>query len=381
LVCLLFFAILTVTMYAVVIPLSYRDKYVVTKVQLDTSLFRPAENSPLRSHDIRGVNTPVTMTSAASQIRTSVSAVAPRRATNDQVVQGAWERFKNYDLVTIRGYYSSGTNWLRELVNANCKMLKFSDPKISIGGEKPFDLDGDGIYGWKHGFFKEKEIEAFKKMDSHRMVIISRDVMTWIVSAFRMSAGIPTDGRRIFRRFPSFLEYATNMPVNENGIPDGRYFDAWFDNQDLRNQYRVIAPNIFDARTQVYKNWLKLLELDEFKSRVVFIRYEDLRENPYERFSSLVQQLKLASCNVEDETLFDPIKARRKYHRSDLKSRPQEHHPREEFCVYVRDEATYAKLLSKVDRAFEKKLGYEYPDTLREYCQDAVYSPKSSYHV
>lgn len=258
-------------------------------------------------------------------------------------------------------------------------------------------VDVDGIYGWKHGLILEKELSRLVPRPMHKLVIISREAPTWVVSAFKMAAmerrtpaptppppkhkkqnkptkkkhTSPTTRSRLVptpRR--NFTKYV-NLAVEEAGVY-GLFQQCYYDNE-IRNKYRIRVPNVLAARTTVYRNWMKLLQHPELKDRVHFIRYEDLYVEPYEGFRSMLEHLHVAGCNVSDSLAFDPVIHRIKMGREYVNISLQDKHPRAEFCSAVRTQLLYHDILSKVDRTFEAEvLGYTYPDTREEYCQDVV---------
>ena len=331
-----------------------------------------------------------------------------------ETVRSSRGPFTNKTVITIRGFYSSGTNWLRSLIIANCPDLPWRThlrhpyPRFSY-------LDADGLYGWKHGYFLEKEIAFFQEAERHRMIIVSREAPTWVVSAWKMNAMVPTpswfkpprppptvrraktlmqfpnsvtstgaqSGNKLSTplfnvtqppRFSNLSEYIQSFPVNETGVPGGVFHGKYYD-PEIRSRYILVAENPLKARTKVYENWISLLKRKDIADRIRFIRYEDLKERPYEMMKRLDEEFDLTSgsCNLTSSKTFNPVSTRVKMGVRDGAKLPQQSHHRKEFCEYVKDESLYRAILARVDRDFEERsLGYSYPETLAEYCKDAL---------
>jgi len=272
-------------------------------------------------------------------------------------------------------------------------MMKYAVPLT-----RPFPprskADFDGQFGWKHGYFLDKEIRNLAANPKHSLLIISREAPTWLLSAWKMQAMAPTPPPTLFVRSSSwrglnrspptqpprmsFINYLDNLPVEESGVPGDLFMQMYYE-PEIRSQYRISAANVLAARTQVYRNWMQLRNLpEEVSSRVVFTRYEDLLKNPYERFRAITDQLNLPCKDLANQNAFDAVSTRVKMGQFDPSSRPQTKHHRSEFCQTVTSDEIYQNILSKMDRAFEKiVLNYDYPDTLIEYCQE-VYAPSDA---
>jgi hypothetical protein len=298
------------------------------------------------------------------------------------------DKFKDDNLVTIRGFYSSGTNWLRKLFSKNCARLLFMKivtPPLPPN-PKRISLDADGLYGWKHGLFLHKELDKFTSRPNHKMVIISREAPTWLVSAWKMNAMVrgivpppvvkdPKTGKVIPPKasiYTKIEEYVKNVAVNETGVPGEVYMQKYYDSE-IRAAYQLKADNVMDARNKVYKNWMPLLSVPEIASRVSFVRYEDFLADPYMQFEKVVRDLQLP-CSLAGPSRFDTVQDRVKYGLLDKKAeKPQQRHPRAEFCKVVTTEQLYTDILAKVDQDFERRFfRYEYPPTRENYCQGAL---------
>ena len=298
------------------------------------------------------------------------------------LVEQLQSKFDNDELISIRGFYSSGTNWLRALILHNCKNMTFERPIYPPFVNKTM-LDVDGLYGWKHGLFLEREIKRLASRKNHKLVIISREAPTWALSAWKMFAMANTRAARIrpkpknatqrissmsFRgAYGDFDVYINRHRVNETGI-FGQYLGVYYD-IGYRESYRIAHDNVLGARTKVYRNWMGLLNNKEIANQVYFLRYEDLQASPYIEFQQLLHYLNIENCTVPDESGFDSVGSRVKYQVVDKKVNYEGRHPRKEFCTTVTSQATYQSILNMIDRDFELKvLGYAYPETLEEYC-------------
>jgi hypothetical protein len=277
--------------------------------------------------------------------------------------------FSDRKLVSIRGTFSTGTNWVRELIRRNCPSQYFSSSYCV----EP-SIDADGLYGWKHGFFLEKEIAYLEKNPSHKLLILFRHPLTWAVSTWKMKGFYPIKYQN-FMRSPkmrkamikirqkgglSFEEYIS-LEIFEEGIPTskGRYFYYYY-NQST--DYQIISKNVFQARQQLYENWMKLKENSKIQNQIILVRYEDLLLNPF-RLTELVE----CENNI---TLFDPVRNHVKYGAIDVKKEsPQAWEANRQFCMLIQSEDLYTKTINLINKRFELEvLNYTFPDTLEEFC-------------
>jgi len=295
------------------------------------------------------------------------------------IVDEAFSYFATESTVTIRGFYSSGTNWLRSLFKKNCPRMLYSrrlGPPFAMWNS----IDSDGIYGWKHGYFLQQEKERFNQSEKHAMMIIVREAPTWLVSSWKMNAlGDHLVGTSLWnatstnkKRFDRVEDYLAFVSVNRLVVPPGPFHRLYFNRPD-RDQYRLLGDNVLEVRNKVQKHWLSLMEDPQVKNRIAFVRYEDLRQKTWEKFHDFTQSLNL-DC-VLNENMFDSVKNHVKYGIEDKKVAPREQHPRLEFCTTVKDQKVYETILQHIDRGFERfVLQYDYPDLLSQYCAEALAS-------
>jgi len=294
---------------------------------------------------------------------------------NNPIVLKVQTRFRAHSVVTIRGFLSTGTNWMRKLLLRNCPALKFMDDYNLPYEDQLFSVDADGLYGWKHGFFKTREILDFNESTKHSLIIITREALSWCVSAWKMGAMTHNRLGRTSRRRRGGIHYSgisgyIRMIVNEPTIPKDPYFQYYY--MELQTEYLLDADNVFHARSQMYKNWMPLLNITEVASRIYFIRYEDLLGDTYNVFMNISKKLNLP-CSSLGKFNFDPIPNRVKYGTISKGVNIQKYHSRFQFCNIVKDETVYAAMIDRIDRQFEKSvLGYDYPNTRKEYCKAVV---------
>lgn len=185
--------------------------------------------------------------------------------------------------------YCSGTNWLRQLFNLNCPGLDFKLVSDNAG----FELDADGLYGWKHGMFTPDEVETLRQHPEHILVVITKDAFSWAESfwasrtesfegAPSVSAGyrvlrknlastkdtVPASDRNSFERFAT-MPFATR--AGRNAQP--RSLDFY----NVPTNWTLEADNVIRAREKWAKNIFGAIDqLDN----AFHIRYEDLLSDP-----------------------------------------------------------------------------------------------------
>uniref|UniRef100_A0A7S3K106 Apple domain-containing protein n=1 Tax=Aureoumbra lagunensis TaxID=44058 RepID=A0A7S3K106_9STRA len=140
-------------------------------------------------------------------------------------------------IVTIRGERHSGTNWVRALVNHNCKELLFHFTP---------DLDADGVYAWKHGLSPLNWSQDTKDI----MIFILRSASSWLPKMRHTAYNTELDRHRT-TSLASFLEIAISDPND-----------------------REIFDNVLDMRTRKYKDYRDLTI--RCPQSILAIRYEDL---------------------------------------------------------------------------------------------------------
>ena len=299
------------------------------------------------------------------------------------LVEVLLKRFDDDEIVSVRGFYSSGTNWLRSLLLHNCKNMTF-ERSMHPPLESDSKLDADAVFGWKHGLFLEREITRLASRKRRKLVIISREAPTWAVSAWKMyamanvpgarkspSLSQPNTGKVATGAFGNFSRYINDHKVKETSIYS-RYLEMYYDT-GYRQQYRIEGENVFEARTKVYRNWMTLLQNTSISNQVYFMRYEDLLDDSYTIFRQLIQHLNVSKCTVTSPETFDPVSSYVKYHVEHKRTSFKGRHPRKEFCVTIKSQAIYDSILAKIDRVFEAQvLGYTYPAKLEEYCRGVM---------
>ena len=136
--------------------------------------------------------------------------------------------------ITIRGEMSSGTNWIRQLINRNTNLLWILKP----------GLDMDGKYGWKHGYWNKRTLD-----DGDRLVVVVRDVFTWLPRMYAHHGH--------GKSFSDFIR----APVSPSSRKCANFKECPYEH----------AANLVRLRTSKYREWLRFGHL---------IRYEDVLRDP-----------------------------------------------------------------------------------------------------
>lgn len=186
--------------------------------------------------------------------------------------------------------YCSGTNWLRQLFNLNCPSLEFK----LVPDSAQFELDSDGLYGWKHGMFTQHEIDMLRSHPDHALVVITKDAFSWAESfwasrtesfegapsgsgvyrgvrknlASARASDVPQPDRKSFQRFVT-MPFATSP--GKNAQP--RRLDFY----DFNTNWTLVGDNVISARETWAKN---IFDAVEQLDNAFHIRYEDLLSDP-----------------------------------------------------------------------------------------------------
>lgn len=322
--------------------------------------------------------------------------------------------FDSDPVISIRGFYSSGTNWLRALIRTNCPALAFERNRtVPLVPNTTVAIDVDGVYGWKHGYFLDYEKSRFRLNQKHSIIIISREAPTWVLSAKKMNAMVRTrSSSLVSTRFGVFnlgktpprmllnnsqgspnklqiiqkplvplkkpdenreenlLVYIGRHTINHSAVFFWSGKAYYSDTSSI--DYNIVTNHTLGARSLVYKQWMSLLNDTDISSRIHFVRYEDLYIEPQRRFSELITKTNVP-CQVPSGDAFDSVSGRVKYGAQNNNTVVKSRHHRYELCSKVSKEQTYQNILSQLDLEFEHDvLGYSYPATLSEYCAPTV---------
>lgn len=190
-------------------------------------------------------------------------------------------------MIQIFGERSSGTTYLERLIEENY-------PDESLTSE----------YGFKHCFQKEgleKPID-----DKCNFVVIYRNPYDWLRSLHKFPHHAP---EMLYVSFSSFLRNSWRTYKGKewlSKIPDER--TSIMKPENLREEYR----NVLELRVRK----IELFESFRNKTdRIVYLRYEDLRDNPEESMNHLAEVFGLGACkNLKNISLYKRTK--KKYRRT-----------------------------------------------------------------
>jgi hypothetical protein len=286
-------------------------------------------------------------------------------------------------LVTIRGHYCSGTNWLRSLINSNCGNLEF---KLELN-QPGMELDSDGLYGWKHGTMNPKEWDLLESHPEHIMVVLTKDAFAWIESFFASKEEVYKDnpmpsnnyrekvrkqlnddntivGQADVEQLHKFVSHTYGPPHPSNGKQ--RTWLGYYP-PTLRPQWDLTAENVVKARNKWMANVMPGVK--KYKN-VHHVRYEDLLADPRGTLAALSDAAGLHCAFAHDKTKeFLLSKNQVKYghavktDKSNINNKFQHAQQTFEQAAYLK---AYSKrsikfVLSQLDLEFEAtELGYSY---------------------
>jgi len=246
-------------------------------------------------------------------------------------------------LISIRGLMSSGTNWLRALVNKNCPGLVWTAPS-------GIDLDADGLFGWKHDLLSDDELERLKLFPDERIVIITRDPIEWTASVKKMSSqGHFGEQSRIASRKGGVA--FQSAPITTNCFGE-KWMKSYYENCGF---LFLEFENIYSMRSTKYENWLLASQI--LPDQILIVKYESLASQFNETLSKIIGNLpKSAGCKhlsdlerVEGHVKFGKIQ-KKAFHASDYHKRA---------CEFFARNSEMSFLRSNADLSLETKLGYD----------------------
>ncbi|KAH9261619.1 hypothetical protein BASA81_000275 [Batrachochytrium salamandrivorans] len=273
------------------------------------------------------------------------------------VIDKAFDRFANKSVISIRGLFASGTGWLRTLLNRNCQELQYLDVGNSTF-ESQLQLDADGLYGWKHTYWTPYEQTQFDNHPRHFLVVLTRDAFTWAASAFTMRAMVP----RKHYAIKTFEEYLDITDIREV-YPHTLHLNYYYNGSPI--QPTLTGRDIFDIRQSLYANWQTIWS----NPNISVLQYEQVRNNTAGVIMNLFDQWDIHCSNLTVET-FSKAAFRVKMKFVSNSTNLERVHPKTKVCRMLNPKL-YARILSQLDLEFERKvLGYDYPNTMEEYCRN-----------
>ncbi|KAH9261620.1 hypothetical protein BASA81_000276 [Batrachochytrium salamandrivorans] len=308
---------------------------------------------------------PMNMTRIRNHLRTilksseamPVENLGYNMTNSTQVIDRAFGRFANKSVISIRGLFASGTGWLRTLLNRNCQELQYLDV-VNSTFESQLQLDADGLYGWKHTYWTPYEQTQFDNHPRHFLVVLTRDAFTWAASAFTMRAMLP---RKTYIR-NTFTDYLAMSNVSDT-YPSTLHLLHYYKNNHV--PVALIGNHIFDIRRLLYGNW----NITRSSSKVQMLQYEQVRNNTAGVIMNLFDQWDIRCSNLTVET-FSKAAFRVKMKSVSNSTNLERVHPKTKVCRMLNPKL-YARILSQLDLEFERKvLGYDYPNTMEEYCRN-----------
>ncbi|GBG34104.1 Hypothetical Protein FCC1311_103272 [Hondaea fermentalgiana] len=170
-------------------------------------------------------------------------------------------------VVTIRGLMSSGTGFLRTLLQKNCANLMYNNSAS--------DIDSDGILGWKHGHIFPSEVERVRQefySPWHRVLVIERQKDSWLDSVVSMmrrgalgaplrelfASGVKKEGSfaiskvsmRAFMQTPVLIK----CPSRFSWL--GRYYKSEYGAKVcLYDELLQAGAHLLDYRSAMLRNW------------------------------------------------------------------------------------------------------------------------------
>lgn len=229
--------------------------------------------------------------------------------------------------IQIYGERYSGTNFLQHLLEKNL-----------------LDISVNYKFGWKH-FFINGDVE---NASDFLFIIIIRDPFDWLRSLYKHPYHAAPEIKNA--SFSQFIRHEWWCVWDEDAgkkPEDPIYGSEMMFERDPSTLNRF--PNVIKLRTAKIKNWESLRERTK---NHLFIRYEDLRENPEKYINKISSQFSLAQRNdFENITGYRGSKQKYKPKEYDLLS--------SEDCEFI---------INELDAEQEMRIGYNIFESSKNAC-------------
>lgn len=194
-------------------------------------------------------------------------------------------------LLTIRGLYCSGTNWVRSLINSNCPKLEWMLTK---------GVDADGLYGWKHGNLTDAERALLSGHQDHVMVVVVKDAFSWLESFFSSKTESFENAARASGRYRSLR--TRNLTAEKVPLFDREGLLKFCSQKFVMEVTRdwlpyypmEIRPETWSsdfANVVAYRNaWMASVMAAPTPANLHLLRYEDVVADPLGTLSSLASK-------------------------------------------------------------------------------------------
>ncbi len=221
----------------------------------------------------------------------------------------------------IFGERCSGTNYLEALIERN------------------FDtLDITWRYGWKHGFYKERNVFD----EDVLFLVIHRHPIDWLHSMRRH----PWHAHRSLwnLEFSEFIRREWISEFNEHaGIPKSHPLYGREMPTEVHPRTGQRFANVLQMRTEKSKNWY---ELSSKVKHFLAIRYEDIRDRPKHFVVELAEQFE-----VRRTWFFHPVRSYKGKDKARTVYRPQK------YPAISEDDRKFIR--QQLDMDLESRMGYD----------------------
>lgn len=225
----------------------------------------------------------------------------------------------------VKGERCSGTNYLEKLLETNLCITPYATPE------------------WKHGYFGFSITDSFGKSMNYLTIVIFRDVFDWLKSFYLTPHHLEGAKAASWMNQPTFSDFIrreVKMIDDQNN----------YKNMD-KHPFSLDNPkNLLELRKWKIKNWLNYKKL---KNPVVYVKYEDLSENP----EKIIREINNQYFNVD--FIFENFNVPARWSEAGYKKDTNlPYQKNKKYFGISKNDMDY--LIQNIDWDLEREIGYSY---------------------